>query len=439
MASEMKVEVVHKEIIKPSSPTPHHLRNLGLSVFDQFQPEIYIPVILFYRRSGDEVNNNRHCLFAEKLKLLKKSLSEALTRFYPFAGKFEYNVSISCNDHGAAFLEAQVNCPISKILDKPEFSILDQLLPTAIGSNQSEAGYLLLVQASLFECGGLAIGVRICHKVADASTFSAFIRHWTEISLGSAISRDHDVHPAEFSVAASLFPPQDFFNSPKPTVHLPKDKCVTRRYVFDASNIAALKTKAASATVPKPTRVEAVSALIWKCAMEASRWNLGSIRPSVLCQAVNIRKGLSGQAENLMGNLVWCFTAMNLESELDYKNLVVKLRKGIEVYKEEHPNGVSGDVVMQTIKESGNLGRHDVETYAFSSWCRLPFYKANFGWGKPAWVSIRTIEFKNMIALMDTNDGGGIEATLTLKEDDMAMIGSNKEFLAYASLNPAVI
>ncbi|KAL6269030.1 hypothetical protein ACE6H2_025941 [Prunus campanulata] len=36
MASEIKVEVIHKETIKPSSPTPHHLRTSNLSVFISF-------------------------------------------------------------------------------------------------------------------------------------------------------------------------------------------------------------------------------------------------------------------------------------------------------------------------------------------------------------------------------------------------------------------
>ncbi|PQQ12570.1 BAHD acyltransferase [Prunus yedoensis var. nudiflora] len=405
MASEIKVEVIHKHTV---------------SGFDQFQLDIHIPLILFYPSSSDEIDNfDHHSLFAEKSKLLKKSLSEALTRFYPFAGKFEYNVSISCNDHGAAFLEAQVNCPISKILDKPEFSNLNQLLPAAIGAKQAEAGYLLLVQANFFECGGLAIGFSISHKVADASTFSTFIKSWAQIALGSASTIDHVVLPAEFGVTASLFPLQDFFNSPQPTVHFPKEKCITRRFVFDASNIAALKAKATSATVPNPTRVEAVSALIWKCAMEATRWNLGFKKPSVCCQAMDMRKRSSGQAfaENILGNFV----------------------KSLEEYREKYPNGVNGDVVLQTIKESGNLARDDVETYMCPSWCRFPFYETNFGWGKPSWVSIRSIEIKNMVELMDMSDGVGIEASLTLRKDDMAMIESSKELLAYATLNPAVI
>ncbi|CAL9026153.1 unnamed protein product, partial [Prunus brigantina] len=94
MVSEVKVEVIRKETIKPSSPTPHHLRTSSLSVFDQLQPDMYISLLLFYPNniSDDVVNNIDHnSLFAERSKLLKTSLSEALTQFYPFAGEFEYN------------------------------------------------------------------------------------------------------------------------------------------------------------------------------------------------------------------------------------------------------------------------------------------------------------------------------------------------------------
>lgn len=45
---------------------------------------------------------------------------------------------------------------------------------------------------------------------------------------------------------------------------------------------------------------------------------------------------------------------------------------------------------------------------------------------------------KNMTMMKDTSDGHGIEAHLTLKEEDMAIFEKN-ELLAYASLNPCVI
>ncbi|CAL2253312.1 unnamed protein product [Prunus armeniaca] len=445
MASEIKVEVIRKETIKPSSPTPHHLRTSSLSVFDQLQPETYIPLLLFYPNniSDDVVNNIDHnSLFAERSKLLKTSLSEALTQFYPFAGEFEYNVSISCNDHGARFIESRVNCPIRKVLDKPDFGILEQLIPIAIKSEHVEAGHLLLVQVNLFECGGLTIGVSISHKVADASMLSTFIKSWATIALGSAnTASDQVLLPAEFGVAATLFPPQDVFNSPQPTMELIKDNCITKRFVFDASKIAALKSKAASAAVPNPTRVEVVSALIWKCALQASRSNLGFTKPSTWNQAVNMRK-ISGlaMAENILGNFVSFFTAMSTESEVELESLVHKLRKGIEEYKQKYANGFSGEDALQAIEGLKNLIMNDSnETYGCTSWCRFSFYETDFGWGKPSWVTFSSSESKNTTLLMDTSDGVGIEALLSLEEEHMAIIERNEDLLAYASLNPSVV
>lgn len=44
----INVKILEKETIKPSSPTPLHLRNLTLSFNDQFEPDIYVPLLLFY-------------------------------------------------------------------------------------------------------------------------------------------------------------------------------------------------------------------------------------------------------------------------------------------------------------------------------------------------------------------------------------------------------
>ncbi|BFG40577.1 hypothetical protein CerSpe_268510 [Prunus speciosa] len=376
MASEIKVEIIHKETIKPSSPTPHHLAKSKLSIFYQITPEIYVPLPLLYPSNNSDDEVDHHSLFSERSHLLKTSLSEALTHFNVFAGEFEYNVSISYNDHGAGFIESQVYCPTSKVLDKPNFGILKQLIPTAIESKQAEAGHLLLVQVNLFECGGLTIGVSISHKSLVLHLLSSqhkiLSTHpnqklgWAAIALGSASTTDHVLLPTEFGVASTLFPPQDFFNSPQPTVEFAIGNCVTKRFVFDASKIAALKSKAASETVSNPT-------------------------------------------------------------------------KGIEQYKEKYPNGVSGEDIFQAIKGSGNLAeRDDLQTNTCSSWCRLPLYETEFGWGKPSWVSTCST-VKNTIMLMDLSDGEGIEASVTLKEEDMTIIESNEELLAYASLNPTVI
>ncbi|KAM2606684.1 hypothetical protein TB2_035341 [Malus domestica] len=132
---------------------------------------------------------------------------------------------------------------------------------------------------------------------------------------------------------------------------------------------------------------------------------------------------------------------MTVESEIEHESLVAKLRKGIEEHIEKYPNGVSGNDIIEAAKESGGsklLDSDDIDIYTCSSWCRFSFYEADFGWGKPSWVSVRSL-YKNTILLMDMRDGDGIEASLTLKEDDMAQFENSEELLAYASPNPTVI
>lgn len=49
MSRSIEGETLAREIIKPFSPTPNHLRNLKLSLLDQIIPVEYTAVILFYR------------------------------------------------------------------------------------------------------------------------------------------------------------------------------------------------------------------------------------------------------------------------------------------------------------------------------------------------------------------------------------------------------
>ncbi|XP_008350388.3 acyltransferase Pun1-like [Malus sylvestris] len=443
--SEIKVEVIHKETIKPSSPTPRHFKTLKLSVFDQIASDLYVPLLFFYRRHNSSVPS------AEISNILKTSLSKTLTLFYPWAGQFQYNDSIGCNDRGAEFLEAQVNCPISKILDNPDAHqmLFKQLLPAEhMGlARAAGSGNLILVQASFFECGGVAIGASISHKVADAITGSTFINTWAAFAFGSSVvssttTGDHQEvvkfpAPKIFGVPASLFPPLDFLNTHHPVVEYAKEKCMTRRFLFGASEIAALKSKSASSTVPNPSCVEVVSVLVWKCAMEASRSNSGFMKPSVWCQAVNMREILAKPLadKNLLGSLVGLSmtkTQLDIDNQ-DLLALVALLRKGIKVFKENFGNGISGEEAFEIFKEYGNLlRRDDIETYSCSSLCRLPFYSADFGWGKPLCVFISSAHIKNAIKFMDTRDGDGMEVILTFKEEDIAKIENNKELLAYS-------
>ena len=148
----MAVEIVRRETIKPSSPTPPHLKSFKLSSLDQIAPLIYIQLVLFYPNNNN--NNNDVIITSDQIvKHLKKSLSEALTRFYPLAGRLANNTAIECDDgEGALFVEAKFNGFLSTFLDKPNEEVLERFLPAKAASPEAVTGPLLLVQVTFFDC-----------------------------------------------------------------------------------------------------------------------------------------------------------------------------------------------------------------------------------------------------------------------------------------------
>lgn len=139
----MKIEIISSELIKPSSPTPSESRDFKLSVIDERIPPAYIPLVLYY--SCDESKNMKQ---SEILDRLKKSLSDALVRFYPLAGRMNGQISVNCNDEGALFLEAKVDGKISDIIEFPEVEFLDKLIPYQSKGSITNAVELIAIQVS---------------------------------------------------------------------------------------------------------------------------------------------------------------------------------------------------------------------------------------------------------------------------------------------------
>ncbi|XP_061975759.1 vinorine synthase-like [Populus nigra] len=250
MSVLLRIEIMQRETIKPSSPTPLHLRSLKLSLLDQFMPVVHIPLLLFYPRNGNDTDHLAKA--TERSLLLKTSLSEALTHFYPFAGRLKDNSSIECDDHGAEYIEARIHCILSDILKRLDTEVLKQILPAAISEPATARDSQLIVQASFFDCGGLAIGVNLSHKVADAATLTSFIKCWAATARRSST----EVVISPVFMGASIFPQMDLPISMLPVLDLIQGESVMKRFVFEAPKITALKAKAISASVPDPTRVE---------------------------------------------------------------------------------------------------------------------------------------------------------------------------------------
>ena len=66
---KMEVEIISSESIKPSSPTPKHLKTHKLSLLDQFIPSIYIPMVLFYTFDDDKTKADINDAISQRLLL----------------------------------------------------------------------------------------------------------------------------------------------------------------------------------------------------------------------------------------------------------------------------------------------------------------------------------------------------------------------------------
>ncbi|XP_048133465.1 stemmadenine O-acetyltransferase-like [Rhodamnia argentea] len=300
----MKVEAVSTETIKPSSPTPSHLRNFKLCLLDQLAPPFYVPVILFYSSPDDKVVPNSASITGH----LKTSLSEALSPFYPLGGRVKGNAIIDCNDEGALYLEAKAHFELSEVRSNPDINQLQQFLPFSpyrVVPN-IEKQVIVGIQTNFFDCGGIGIGICICHKIADAASVSAFLTTWSEIALNGIDGEASLITP--FLKASELFQPKDInFQMPYGYGAISKEKLSTKRFCFDGESLARFRARFGSAT---PTRVEAVTALIWKSTVEVARkrpgWNEKYPPSSAAVHPVNIRSRLRPQPlpENALGNLL---------------------------------------------------------------------------------------------------------------------------------------
>ncbi|KAL9462434.1 hypothetical protein AB3S75_000439 [Citrus x aurantiifolia] len=459
----MEVEIISRECIKPSSPTPFHLKAYKLCLMDQYQYHRHYPKLFYYPLNLSEATDIDH-IVSERLQLLKQSLSETLVRFYPLAGKFTDRYSIECNDEGILFVQARANkgFTLNEFLNQPDLNLINKLIPVDGNerSGQAAGAHVAKVQVTSFSCGGLVIFASISHMFGDGTTYSSFLKSW------AATARNHNNNEEESSLiypsydASYLFPRYDEFPFPSELTRKAQfarfcktGRFVMRRFVFQAKAIAELKAKAASSSVQYPSRIEAVSALLSKCIMAAFKsksGSSGSYKPTLLTHVVNLRRKARPQLpEHLVGNIICYANALicaDGEVEVELDGLVCKLRESIMKPGSDFVNSIQGSGgfhnYFKALNDENDVHTVVQERITFTSWGKFGYYEIDFGWGKPIWVSVAgfgesIISLPTVIILMNTRLGDGIEAWVSLLEDYMNLLQVDKELLACATLDPS--
>ncbi|CAL1413451.1 unnamed protein product [Linum trigynum] len=442
---KLDIRVVSQETIKPSSPTPNSLFNYNLSFLDQISPPVYNPLILFYPKQFNQ--DSKYDNPSTISNLLKQSLSKLLSHYYPIAGRIRDNLVTHCNDEGIPYLEAQVSCKISDVIHENSSSQPNELLglvPFQLHGGPHDVP--LGVQFNVFQCGGIALGLCMSHKLADASSTISFVKAWAAMAKGEV-----DVQAPEF-VSSKLFPPRDMSGfDPKTGIMTTSTEgghqVLVKRFVFRGASIEALRAKYGKSRSLEhkkpPSRIETLSAFIWRRVMTATS-NRGLL---LLLHAVNLRTRMDpALAEHSFGNYYRvAITVPNVgdgeAEEEEGGGLIAEIRdaiSGIDKGFVKSLQGQGSDEHLDFLKQQseGFIGG-EVGFLSFTSLCWFDRYEADFGWGKPLWVGTPSLSFKNLVVFMDSAHGDGIEALVHLEEGDMGKLQCDEVLLQYVSVIPS--
>ncbi|KAD3337997.1 hypothetical protein E3N88_33518 [Mikania micrantha] len=437
-AKKVELEILSKETIKPSSPTPHHLRTYNLSIIDQFMYDIYTPLILFFpntnKASVTDVETKRS-------KRMKEALSQMLTRFYPLAGKIKDSLQIECNDEGIYYMETRVNQTLKDFLDDdPNDERVRRLIPEKPYTAESSVGnYVIGIQVNIFKCGGIGLSASVSHKIFDGQTVYTFMKAWAATARGS-----QDTVSPSF-VASKIFPNNPGLEYSVPSKLLATKKLTTKRFGFDSTALALLKTQpvACASSAHPPTRMEATTSVIWKAAAQAASKvrPFGPQSPHALLSVVNIRRRASPHLpKESIGNLIDAAGAICFPGgQLDLPTLMGKLRESITKIDSNHIENMKGEVrghetfneMLRGYNRMADMTAEGDCMFA-SSLLNSRMYELDFGWGKPIWFYIMNGGVVRFVSLNDTLKGGGVEAIVTLSPEEMEIFEHDSELLSYA-------
>ncbi|KAL5181313.1 Vinorine synthase [Glycine soja] len=245
---------------------------------------------------------------------------------------------------------------------------MDEIVDTPLG-----------VQLNVFECGGIAIGACMSHKIADAMSYFMFIQTWAAIARGEA--RDYNEINTHF-VSSTLVPPRDIpWYDPNKTITKPNTV---------SEDIYGLKAKYAEkmALQKPPSRVEALTTFIWTRFISSTQVAVAASdqrsRFYVVAHTVNLRSRMDLPLPALaFGNYYRAGNAYSYElveklreeiRKID-RDYILKLQEGSEYL----------DSLREDLRRFENI-KGEVVPFTFTALCRFPVYDADFGWGKPIWA-----------------------------------------------------
>eukprot|EP00253_Pinus_taeda_P008024 PITA_08024 len=398
---DFNVKIVRKEVVVNAHPVQEH--RLPLSNLDLTIPPVSVSLFLCYKQPNPRSVSS----FAEEATHdLKISLSEALSYYYVFAGQMVCNTSgepeLLCNNQGVEFVQAAANIGLAELdFYNPDKTIEGKLIPML--SNNS----VFSTQVTKFSCGGIIIGCKFDHRIADAFSTNMFLLSWAKLTRRESIEMltpnfDRSVllprrRPHYCSAIDEMYTRHSSLPLEKSKKQDPPPSLVSRIYYLTAKDVQFLQSNA-NQHGKRYSKLVAFSAYLWKLLILSQE--IDNDRNCSIGVVIDGRTRLTnmGIPSNYFGNVLLLPFVEAQASDIKSKPLSWSAQLIHNVIfraaNEEHFQSlidwvemIRPDPGLATIYCKRDMAESNGPSILISSGLRFPLSTIDFGWGNPCFGS----------------------------------------------------
>ncbi|KAK6136408.1 hypothetical protein DH2020_029829 [Rehmannia glutinosa] len=281
-------------------------------------------------------------------------------------------VELHCNGKGVQIIEAESDAAVEDFGEFTPTPAVQDLILIVDYTIPIDEIPLISVQLTTFRCGGVSIGLGVCHVMADGPSALHFVDEWAKIGRGAE---------------EPMIPP--FLDRKK------KKPLTATTLNLNKSQINKLREKA---NLDYPggrgySRFEAVAAHIWRCTSKA-RGHVAEQQTTLHFVADFRNKMKPPLPRNYFGNALIRVDATDNSGNLLSNSIGMaarKIREAVEKVTYDSVRAyldfVKGLPDVGRFRSLDNNGRRKGGFFgnpnlAIISWTKLSLYSADFGWGK---------------------------------------------------------
>ncbi|KAL5760818.1 hypothetical protein ACOSQ2_019656 [Xanthoceras sorbifolium] len=446
-------------------------KTVELSGLDRISPAILYTVFFYKSQMKKELSSEAE----NHVERAKRSLQKVLVSWYPAAGRFKFNettgkLEIDCNDEGVIFVTAVTDLKLEELGCLHEYKpCYEKLVPKLPEANDISENPLVVVQITMFSCGGISIGFGGSHALFDGIGAFKFLASWAHISSGKDDSdltlpnhsRDallHKIYSPNYSrpiTASSIYEQehitaiQDLYGLPMQAV-ASDDRCwetalsqfgqidprgglvlvtlsVKKEAIETWKRVSIEKGK-----LSKCSTFDVLCAHVWKARVMALK-----LHPNTnICLQfpVDSRSRLRPPlGENFSGNAfvlasVSCLVRDLLEEPLHCT--IQRIHAAKNVITEEYVK-----LFVMALESSDKFFPSMRELTIITDWLRFPFDALDFGWGKVSSAALLATPVPETAFLMlNLEESGGFLVRIGIGQQHVDDLINNFNNLNYISI-----